>query len=319
MSVPNAQEILRVFSDASDARMDGELQPLPVPKACAAYHYTDAAGLKGIIEKDAIWLTERVHLNDPTELTYGLKFALDWCDKQLETGDRLGSTFFGLLRRGLDSIPPVIAAYVSSFSLAYDVLSQWCRYSDDGRGFCLEFSPDFLENQRTDYSGPGGLYAYVVDYRESEIKDRQESCLARAHEYMKRPDIKRAVSQEHSPREFIVGMQNAITYELIWNALQFKHPAYSDEREVRILLTGDPANLRTCAMHKTRVRRNELVSYVEFPFSPSILTAGLLRRVIVGPAASRESVASAEALLQSAHLGQVEVIQSSIPYRSMRQ
>jgi len=32
------------------------------------YHYTDANGLKGIIENDEIWFTDYRYLNDPSEL-----------------------------------------------------------------------------------------------------------------------------------------------------------------------------------------------------------------------------------------------------------
>lgn len=91
---------------------------------------------------------------------------------------------------------------------------------------------------------------------------------------MQRPEIPRAISQEPSRKAFVTGMLSAISYELIWNALQFKHKAYGDEREARILLTGDSLRLRATPLHRTRVRRNELVSYVELPFSPSIRTAG---------------------------------------------
>ena len=68
--------------------------------------------------------------DDPTELAYGLKYALDWCDKHLNSEDRLARVFFGSFKDGLPKALTAVAAYVSSFSLGGDVLSQWCRYAD---------------------------------------------------------------------------------------------------------------------------------------------------------------------------------------------
>jgi hypothetical protein len=106
------------------------------------FHYTDAGGFKGIIENDNIWLTERTHLNDPTELAYGLKYALDRCDQHVDVNDRLARVFFGSFQDGLARTLNAVGAYVTSFSLGGNVLSQWRRYADDGRGFCLELNVD---------------------------------------------------------------------------------------------------------------------------------------------------------------------------------
>jgi hypothetical protein len=157
-----------------------------------------------------------------------------------------------------------------------------------------------------------------VNYDGGDIKSRQQASLTRAYEFFSDRSVIRAVSRQPSPKEFVVGMQTIVTHELIWNALQFKHPAYDDEREARLLLTGDPTLIRSSQIHKARVRKSELVSYVELPFAPSIRSENLLRRVIVGPAASKESEVSAKAFLQSIGLHNVEVVQSEIPYRSMR-
>ena len=39
------------------------------------YHYTNAGGLRGIIESQKIWFTSYPYLNDPSELTYGMNIA----------------------------------------------------------------------------------------------------------------------------------------------------------------------------------------------------------------------------------------------------
>lgn len=39
------------------------------------YHYTDARGLKGIIASQQVWFTHFAHLNDPTEMQFGMDVA----------------------------------------------------------------------------------------------------------------------------------------------------------------------------------------------------------------------------------------------------
>jgi hypothetical protein len=40
------------------------------------FQYTDAAGIKGIIDSQEIWLTSLFHLNDPSELYHGVNCAV---------------------------------------------------------------------------------------------------------------------------------------------------------------------------------------------------------------------------------------------------
>jgi hypothetical protein len=43
--------------------------------AAPLYHYTDAAGLEGIVKNHQVWFTSYTHLNDPTEIEYGMSIA----------------------------------------------------------------------------------------------------------------------------------------------------------------------------------------------------------------------------------------------------
>ena len=43
--------------------------------ASPLYHYTDAAGLEGIVKNQQVWFTSYTHLNDPTEIKYGMSIA----------------------------------------------------------------------------------------------------------------------------------------------------------------------------------------------------------------------------------------------------
>jgi hypothetical protein len=65
------------------------------------YHYTDAAGLFGIISNDELWASAPSSLNDASELSYGFQLLeRQW---QLERKSPLGP-----IRAWLDSYLPVM-------------------------------------------------------------------------------------------------------------------------------------------------------------------------------------------------------------------
>jgi hypothetical protein len=62
-----------------------ELNAKPRPRII--YHYTDAKGLKGILESGALWLTDIRNLNNPSELKHGFatqsKSSIKWLPRDL--------------------------------------------------------------------------------------------------------------------------------------------------------------------------------------------------------------------------------------------
>src|ERR1700730_8235160 len=65
-----AQEIIVSFV--------GPLESQPPPPTI--YHYTNEAGLRGILESGMIWLTDIFDLNDPSELSHGFSQAVSIMD-----------------------------------------------------------------------------------------------------------------------------------------------------------------------------------------------------------------------------------------------
>jgi len=61
------------------------------------YHYTDGRGLKGIIESETIWFTDYRHLNDPSELSYGVEMARDVMRLNAAGADDFGRMFLECL------------------------------------------------------------------------------------------------------------------------------------------------------------------------------------------------------------------------------
>src|SRR6266436_3728636 len=50
------------------------------------YHYTNDAGLRGILETGRLWLSDIFSLNDPSELRHGLSHAVNILNNEAESG-----------------------------------------------------------------------------------------------------------------------------------------------------------------------------------------------------------------------------------------
>jgi hypothetical protein len=135
------------------------------------YHYTDAAGLIGIVERQVLWATDAEFLNDAQELRFGraeVHAALLSRASELSTGkargdhpeypeypDALAYTAASMMLGAAESIQPnarhdeyfQVAVYVTCFCEEPDLLSQWRGYAAGG-GFAIGFSTSALTELR---------------------------------------------------------------------------------------------------------------------------------------------------------------------------
>src|SRR5262249_47970323 len=69
---PELQQLAKEFSDWWTARASELDKAVRKP----LFHYTDMRGMLGIINSEQIWFTSIFHLNDPSELGYGIEMAV---------------------------------------------------------------------------------------------------------------------------------------------------------------------------------------------------------------------------------------------------
>lgn len=110
------------------------------------YHYTDAAGLLGILSKQTIWATGVEYLNDAEEVLYArdqLRSALaDRLEKlpaplrpsSSNTDERRAHRLRQIIQH-LDRLDYGFGLYVACFSEVRDSLSQWRAYGGYAVGF----------------------------------------------------------------------------------------------------------------------------------------------------------------------------------------
>lgn len=281
------------------------------------YHYTNMAGLKGIVESQTMWLTSIFHLNDPSELAHGLEIALQHLN---HCGSRNAlSPTAGFCRNMRHILTAEFGArfgfFVGSFSRSAEDLAQWRAYADDGRGVCIEIAPEWFKPK--DYSAPKSQDAYIVApvlYKRDDALGRQHAAIDRAIAAITAAQAARLLSDPKEQSHFLGELGIHLAPPLLWNALTTKHPAYEHEAETRVVLLNRIERLSPIT--RTRVRGSDIVSYV--PIDLPLSSPGILRRVMVGPAARDQAETGVENLLRAHGIAPGELVsRSEVPYRSL--
>src|SRR5215831_7747290 len=132
-----ADETMKSIGRALDAR-----QPPPI-----IYHYTNDAGLRGILESGKLWLTDIFNLNDPSELSHGFSHAVSILSNKAADGHLWTKVFAPAFEKlGTQRLQASAHFFVCSFSSSGDELGQWRAYADNGRGYTLGFDTKALES-----------------------------------------------------------------------------------------------------------------------------------------------------------------------------
>lgn len=331
------------------------------------YHYTSLEGFLGIIESDCLRATHIRYMNDSKEFIDALEHLDDFLD-EFDKGaiPALRSFLHSKLSSFLHSAVPVLSGrlgpYIISFTddeaqastpeqIPGDRLSQWRAYSGHSKGFSLGFDCCALDasgqgntwvvrdsmaymvdclyskaDKRNVFQGAGELMAAevlrVLNFTESDASSSDpsgNSDISQPHE----------LSGDHSPE--IASMRRNLLFALLINASTFKDPAYSEEREWRIVLNlssseslDDKVSNANRIPVKFRGGILGVTPYVEFPLGLTQPTSPL-RKIVVGPTPHMDqAVRSVQMLLQDRGIKLkikdepqgVEVIASQIPYRN---
>jgi len=279
------------------------------------YHYTDASGLKGIIDNQEIWFTDYRYLNDPSELTHGMNLAKALIAKGAK-GDTASGFFYRMLGDlfSLTIFSNALEFFIASFSRDRDELGQWRVYADNGRGFAIGFSQKlFAPNDPTDADPTKNMFVGPIYYSNADSTRRHLLAIKKAlwvldkatqyaPRHLSKPDIAKLFV-----RQLALWV---IAAPLIWNCLTCKHPAYASEREVRLIILGMKVKFK--GRISTRVRKGEMVPYIkrDMPLHRS----GSIVEIVIGPAAPIGAEDGVRALLEKYGI-EAPIRRSTIPYR----
>jgi hypothetical protein len=214
-------------------------KPMTSPRRSSrpSTHYTDDAGLKGILESGRLRLTSVANLNDPAELRHGFSRAVDIMDQKAIAGPVeskiFGQKFERLLIDG--GIEQAANYFVACFRAAGDDLGQWRAYADNGRGFALGFETKPLEDAFVKASGlpTSTNWTFRVKYSDATARQLHDTIIAKMFGLISLPHGKWLDSS--SLQEYMSELLVRTWFHCLRTALFFKHEAYTNEVEYRFL------------------------------------------------------------------------------------
>ena len=168
------------------------------------YHYTDYLAFHGILKDRELRVNNVRNMNDAAELE--AERADEKLGKLRELANELNKKYFDY------------AAYAACFSTYRDDASQWERYANRGKGVCLGIDRSVLERMT------GGAITLQKVYYQDDVDTH--------------PLVKKLYDLTMS-EEIITEDNPALKAALAdcWrNSASFKHPSFSSEHEVRLVV-----------------------------------------------------------------------------------
>lgn len=280
------------------------------------YHYTTIEGLRGIIENECLWATESCFLNDSSENYYYVSLITQVSSKN----PLFEEVFKHLYNESYKSIFFDYNKYITSMSKSQDSLSMWNLYTK-GNGFCIKFLKQNLFNIQKHE-----LNMEIIDIVYDSEKQK-ENLIGIFETYVKRlPDIRDlntqldgllfdSESEEYSMLsqcygQIVVDFMN----DLFKNRNSYKHPAYKEECETRIVTEHDIAFSADKDRYKFRTTPNgQIIEFIELPINIRNIKAIMLHPFICDEV---HSLGLRKYLFQNG-LPDVLIYNSSIPFRGL--
>jgi hypothetical protein len=280
------------------------------------YHYTNDAGLAGIIESGRLWFSDIFALNDPSELRHGLGIAIDLLKSRATNARPEIATFASMFER-FDLDAGIEAAghfFICCFSADGDDLGQWRAYANNGQGFALGFDTSSLEGAFTKRKGkPIKQHAtFHITYDDAELTRIQTALVDLVDPLISLP--RTTGVRGDALHAYMMDLLVYHSMDVVRGIMFFKHEAYGNEKEFRFqeLFRRD----KPAPDVKYRRRGTSLVRYREFDWRK--LAPGSLKKIVIGPAADRvKATRFARDYVAAFHADpdKVDIVYSKIPYR----
>ena len=300
------------------------------------YHYTDAAGLMGIL--DPSWPAELIppegggsamlrasdvrYMNDSGELRFGADLLADALRGDAAARpDGMGEVFVELADRLSQELFDPDARHLRAFAACFcadgDLLSQWRGYAGGVGGYAIGFPIEILESRAWAVLPRPPQMAYSVRTPAVPVRYGREQAMVAISQYIEElrtgwgPEATSGwVITDSTGRPHIEWMMGSCYRQVA----QLKHQAFEEEREYRMIHAGGDGHVVS-----TRARAAGLVPYVNFAVNlpkDGKRPDETLAEVVVGPGADQDGqVAAVRDFLLAKGYGRVPVRTSKATYR----
>jgi hypothetical protein len=244
------------------------------------YHYCSTSTFLTIISKRTMRFSDINFMNDSAEMHWAHhKFiqSINIKDRRLER------EFYDEVDTIIGRMQLINLPLVACFSQEGDILSQWRAYADDGAGVAIGFDAEAMTKL-------AGLAGRVVYDSEKQL-DFFDSFLFIAYKMWKSKE-----SIHNGETEF-----RNFVHLLAFNNCFIKNPAFSEEKEIRIVrativkrlddhvwslndIGGESTDSLSSAQQKVEYRAHKnggIVSFIDLPLAG--LGCNLIKEVVLGP------------------------------------
>lgn len=275
------------------------------PEEELLYHYTDQAGLDGILASDCMRATHYKFLNDFSECLEALELfaAQERQSMNCSTTSKGSSIRQYLSQNTINELQTLVRSaeiYSASFAvdsnpLSGDRLSQWRGYAKGTQGFSLGFKKNAIEQCLTEFAKLHNVNRFSDKCLYGETDESRE----------KRKVIISVVRGFDSQAE----QENFLRFIAI-----FKNVGFYEESEWKILIQGSPESM--LSLVQFRDGQFGRTPFIEIPLGLRQKNSPL-QRIVVGPSQNKEQVAACLRIdLRKLGMQHVDVDTSQIPYRS---
>jgi hypothetical protein len=260
------------------------------------FHYTNLEGFRGIVESKKLWCSDARYLNDYMEVESGKQ----WIRQLVEIfNDEFPS--FRYSQKVEDALNAFVdeetTAFITSFCLNPDLLSQWRGYGAASGGLAIGFDAELLQKAT-------GLKIFPVCYKSDEsIKVIHEA-------------IRRAIGKLKSgtPSSRIETVLKDMIESLFVSIITSKNESFKEEAEFRLVAPVDLVKKKEGAV-LYRIRGSLLVPYIALNLGDT--WPHIIKAVWIGPTAHGGLTwKSVREFLYYNKLGAAELHSSTAPYRT---
>ncbi|WEK03899.1 MAG: hypothetical protein P0Y65_17150 [Candidatus Devosia phytovorans] len=276
------------------------------------YHYTSLSGLKGIVEENGFWASDNRFLNDTEENLEGLRLARDTLGHASRRSRISG--FASILEGVLEKLssPQEFGNFVACFSTSRDDLGQWRGYA--AGGLCLVLAKPG-DGEVPVFFGPEQMpYKAIYDGRQKRVLLLS---IIRRFELQYGLDV--VAMGDRMPRAHDGHYVDYLSEAIAAGILGFKHEAFKQEAEVRIVLSHRQADLYDGGL-RFRIGPTGIIPYLRTGDHNGSKKHGgrlPLKEVVVGPSPRQTLTAhSVETFLRYKGYSATKVTLSGVPYRA---
>ncbi len=288
-------------------------------------HYTSLSNLENILQKEQVWLSNPLFMNDLEEVRFGVNHGIDLTytnealRKALVTDTRT-NLFYDAIDQSYDQYgnEQVLDLYVMCFS-EHDPhdqdgrLSMWRGYGANGKGAAIVFDVSDLKETDSSPLALAPVHYASQQQRKSELQGKIEGVA----DFIHKNDI---------PDEHIGNLARELFNRIALYAVFSKHDGFDEEREWRLVYFKDRDTTNALAPYLSyfngpdglQPKLKLDLKPIEGVLSEDIGLAKIIDRIIIGPSASSPlAKMTAERMLRALGRGDLihRLVMSSIPYR----